>query len=207
MAEILERVQQTSQGGRRLKRRAKRTAIFSSVDFRNRRRRRAVCKHTEGVGETSSLADALCRHRNRGATARLQVAHRPLTRTGPYDAIFDNYGRRSRSGIRLELLLPALSLLRRFRCRFLSTFRHCCPPGHVTWQMHISTVGDRHALHSVYTSAIKKTVTRPDGVCKRRKLVTQRRDSERQTQRDDDLHERVPPRSRDNADITKHTMK
>jgi len=44
--------------------------------------------NTEGVGETIRLADALCRHPNRGALERLLIAHHPTTRTGPYDAIF-----------------------------------------------------------------------------------------------------------------------
>jgi hypothetical protein len=36
---------------------------------------------------------------------------------------------------RLEPLLPALLLLRRFHCLRLFTFRHCCPPSHESWRV------------------------------------------------------------------------
>jgi len=66
--------------------------------------------------------------RNRGAVKQPRCARHSMARTGPYDAIFDNYGRRSRNSVRrLEPLLPALLFLRRFRCRFLSTFSHLLP--------------------------------------------------------------------------------
>ena len=82
------------------------------------------------------LADALCRHRNRGALERLLGAHHSLTRTGPYDVLrHEVCGRRSASGARLEFLPPLLRLLRRFRRCLLSTFSHCCPPSHVTWRV------------------------------------------------------------------------
>jgi hypothetical protein len=78
---------------------------------------------TEGVGESRSLADALCYHPNRGAAERLHVAHHPMARTGRYDAIFDKLAEDQSSRVRLEPLLPALFLR---RC-FLSALSHLLP--------------------------------------------------------------------------------
>jgi hypothetical protein len=83
-----------------------------------------------------SLADALNIIRYRGALERLLGAHHSTARTGPYDAIFDTFKCEDREvALDLEPLLPLLGLLRRLRCLRLSTFRHCCPPSHVTWRM------------------------------------------------------------------------
>src|SRR5664279_1504427 len=88
-----------------------------------------IGKKTEGVGETRSLADALCHHSNRGVSGQPRCARHTMTRTGPYDAILGKHGRRSRS-VKLELLLL-------LSC-FLPTFSHCCPPSHETWRMSAS---------------------------------------------------------------------
>ena len=77
VAEILERVQQAPQGRR----------LAHTKDF--------LIKRTEGVGETRSLADALCRHRNRGAAEQPHCARRTMTQPGPYDAILETLSRRS----------------------------------------------------------------------------------------------------------------
>ena len=119
------------------------------VKIRGRRR--------DGLG----LADALVCHRYRGALERRLSAHHSIARTGPYDTIFDTVKCEDREvARRLEPLLPALRLLHRLHC-FLSTFRHCCPPSHENMAGVASArAANRHALHFVYYSTTKKTVSR-----------------------------------------------
>ena len=66
------------------------------------------------------------------------------------------------------LLLPTLSLLRRFlhRCFRLSLLRHCCPPSLSGWRHRCSAVANRSALLSDYYSRKKITVTPLNFVCK-----------------------------------------
>jgi hypothetical protein len=77
MAEILERVQQAPQS-RRLSARKRVQKLLSS-------------KRPEGVGETRNLADALCRHRNRGAADQPHCARHSMAKPGPHDAILDKW--------------------------------------------------------------------------------------------------------------------
>ena len=82
------------------------------------------------------------------------------------------YVRRSAVVKRLELLLPLLRLLN--RC-LLSTFRHCCPPSHVTWRVSHQRASriDAHCI-SITTAQRKKQ--RPHNeTCMRRSFYARAR--------------------------------
>ena len=165
---------------------------------------------SEGVGETCQVSPtpSVC-HRNRGALERRLSAHHSMARTGPYDAIFDTVKCEDREvARRLEPLLPALRLLRRLHC-FLSTFRHCCPPSHENMAGVASArVANRHALHFVYYSTTKKTVSPLNETCTRARRSVRKRDLSARalclTQRCSNARRRIACKS---ATLQKATMK
>ena len=118
-----------------------------------------------------------------------------MTRTGPYDAILDNECRRSRS-VKLELLLL-------LNC-FLLTFSHFAA---LLAMKHggcrISTVGDRHALDSVYYRAMKKTLTPLNDVYMRTPQDMKRARDDMRDRHDDDCNTMRASLSKHFVDVEK----
>ena len=86
MAEILERLQQASQGRVELARRKifKRASAYEQPTSKNSALKKLRASARPEVSPTPSYVI-----RNRGAAARSHCADHSMTRTGPYDSISD----------------------------------------------------------------------------------------------------------------------